>query len=388
MNRRFYRRGRWLPLLLILVMGLLAAPVYAATTDIHRVAATTNLNTIVYLPTTALQPLFQSRINQQIPSMSKSVIDGITGKLPKESQDWANRLANTLIQPSASINRITPQQEGLATSLSVSLYPGDPKPINATLLIKFSVQDSSTVQVSAQPMPGSPALVNGPLTTFKIPFGQLQSINTTANCGEAALALKLQMPVSLDAAPTPQANTAQKPAVAGNTTLRTLALSHILQIQEQPLSQHAAQDALNAYVEIPAASLSALGTGIGKMSISKTLTAQNIRIGTQVNNLLFTSDISLWQTGVALATAHTYIQPAAENGNLVMHVTKTDLTVLVFTFSSNSYNQQTEQLLNSKIGNALSGKFNVTATAFGGGTSLPCAANDSLLLTGTTTLNS
>ena len=126
-----------------------------------------------------------------------SAIGNIVGNLPKQDQGWALQMATTLIQPSAALTSLTTQQGGLAISLRVSLYPGDPQPINVSMLISLSVIDSSTVQVSARPLKGSPALVSGPLAAFQIPMGQLNSINMTPTCGNAALAVHLQFPVAL-----------------------------------------------------------------------------------------------------------------------------------------------------------------------------------------------
>src|SRR5260370_7885796 len=71
------------------------------------------------------------------------------------------------------------------------------------MVIGFSVANASTVQVSAHPLNGSPALVNGPLTTFQIPVGQLNGINTTPLCGDSALAVKVHFPVTIGPLPTP-----------------------------------------------------------------------------------------------------------------------------------------------------------------------------------------
>src|SRR5260370_39194377 len=88
-------------------------------------------------------------------------------------------------------------------TLELSLYPGDPKAITATILISFHVANSSTVQVSATPENGGPALVSGPGATFQIPLGSLNTVKATPGCGASALALNLQFPVSLGQAATP-----------------------------------------------------------------------------------------------------------------------------------------------------------------------------------------
>src|SRR5438552_8660609 len=131
-------------------------------------------------------------------------------------------MATTLIQPSAYLTSLTTQSRGLATSVRVSLYPGDPQPINASMLISLRVISSSTVQVSARPLNGSPALVNGPLATFQIPLGQLCHISTTPGCGDAALAVSLQFPIALGQS---QASTQVHPATM-DALSRTGVINH------------------------------------------------------------------------------------------------------------------------------------------------------------------
>src|SRR5260370_37105474 len=109
-------------------------------------------------------------------------------------------MGNTLIQPSATLAGLTTQPGGLVTSLQVSLYPGDPQPIDINMLVSLSVLNSSTVQVSARPLNGGPALVNGPLATFQVPICHINSISTTPGRGDSALALQLQLPVGLGVA--------------------------------------------------------------------------------------------------------------------------------------------------------------------------------------------
>jgi len=48
----------------------------------------------------------------------------------------------------------------------------------------------------------------------------------------------------------------------------------------------------------------------------------------------------------------------------------------------NNYNQQIQQTLNSKLGSAFSGKFYVDQAEIGPNSLLPCAAGDSLVLSG------
>ncbi len=368
MKQKRYIPVAWMLLLTTLALTLAAAPASAG----QRVAARATQNQAsitanIYLTTETLAPIFQSRINQQVPGMVSGAIANVVNKLPATDQGWANQMATTLIQPSATLSSLAPQQNGLAATVRVSLYPGDPHPINASMLVGFAVRDSSSVQVSAQPMNGSPALVSGPLTTLQIPIGQLNSIHSTPSCGNAALAVNLQVPMSLG----------QNQASANASTG--------LAIPQQPQDQRAARAGANSYVEIPASSLVSLGDSIGLLKVSSDLTARNIGITVQGSDLVITSDIYFGFLQIASAT--TYVQPVAAKGSLAVNVLKTDLTFLqIFTFPNNSYNQQIEQTLNARLNGALAGKFYATSAAIGSNSQVPCAAGDSLILTGITGL--
>lgn len=364
----------WGMLLVLLLATVWALPVSAAYRDNKQTANTpaTSINATIYLNTATLQPIFQGRIDQQIPNAVNSAIRGIVNNLPASDQGWAYQMAGTLLQPSATLTGLVPQQGGLVASIRMSLYPGDPKPINAKLLVKFSVLDASTIQVSAQPMSGSPALVNGPLTTLQMPVGQLQSINATPGCGSSALAVNLQFPVTLGQGAT------QGSAIAQSSQSSTSALSYTSSMNTQT-----AAGGTTASIEIPASSLSALAGSMGTLTISNNMNAKNIQLSVQGGQIVITSDIMLG-TSLKLGTATTYMQPLAAGGNLAVHVLKTNLTVLsIFTFPENNYDQQIQQLLDSKLSGALAGKFQVNSATIGGG-QVPCASGNSLILTGTT----
>ena len=81
--------------------------------------------------------------------------------------------------------------------------------------------------------------------------------------------------------------------------------------------------------------------------------------------------------------------PGATSGNLVVHVTHTQLQIFggLISFPLNNYNQQVEQLVNAKLNGMLSGKFTIARAAIGPDTHVSCAARDSLVLSGTTTLS-
>ncbi len=389
MRHILYRQRRWVPLLLLLLFCLIVAPVSAAHQAQKQQRATTaNLDANVYLPTEALKSVFQNQLNQQVTNVSKGMMTSMLGNLPREDQGWVKDMAGALLQPSATLTQLTPQKDGIVATVKLSMFPGDPKPTDATMLITFSIRDASTVQVSAQSMPGSLQLANGPLITFPIPVGQLQSIEATPDCGVAALNANIQFPVTFN---TSQASTqGQNDPVAQVPRFALLASHTLAGIQQSRVaypSQNTAANTLDTYVEIPNSSLSALGRGMGSVPIDNMWTAQNLRIGTQNNGLVVVSDIVASGIGIPIGTATTYVQPSAENGKLVMHVTSTTLSVAIFSFANNSFNQKIENMLNSDLGNALAGRFTVNSVGVGSGTALPCAGSDSLILQGTATVN-
>ena len=376
MKRRTYFSSGWMLLLALLIsaFAVIPAQAQAATRHIHAQRATTPLGATIYLTNGTLAPVFQSRVNQQVPGVVSAAIASIVSKLPAVDQGWASTMATTVIQPSVLLTSLVPTQAGLVAAIRISLYAGDPQPIDARLLIKFSILDSSTVQVSVQPMPGSPNLINGPITTLHIPIGQLNSINATPNCGDSALAVNLQVPVSLGGQATQSGQTAYK-SVESARQPQTRTLADIT-------------SGTTTYVEITSASLATLGNSLGSFPIgsNNNMSAQNIQVSVQGSNIIVTSDIILGSS-FKLGTAVTTVQPTATGGNLAVNVLSTTLTVLqVFTFPQDTYNVQIQQMLNAKLGTALSGKFNVSSAAIGTNSHVPCSASDSLVLTGTTNL--
>ncbi|MBO0779799.1 MAG: hypothetical protein J2P37_13325 [Ktedonobacteraceae bacterium] len=356
--RRYRKAGQ-----LFLLVGLALAQMVLTTAAVHaqprasslrhdQFVNTTPLDATIYLATSTLRPMFQKQLDQQIPGAFNKVLNNLVGKMPEKNRDWAFQMATTLLQPSAVLTQFTPQQNGLLTTVRLKMYANDPKPIDTSMLIVFSRLDSATVQVSAQRVNASPALMSGNLTTFHIPVGQLTSVKTTPSCGDSALALGMKIGVSLNQ-----------------------------QSQVQPRSQ---AENLAAFVEMPSSSLEALGSSIGTMQISKHLSATNIQVGVEDNNLVVTADI-MFDTSIKLGSAKTTMEPQARNGNLAVHVLKTDVTVFqFFTFPNNAYNQQVEQSLNARLSKAFAGKFYVTDAGIGPNAHLPCAADDSLILQGST----
>ncbi|HKF38033.1 MAG TPA: hypothetical protein VKB35_14150 [Ktedonobacteraceae bacterium] len=372
-NLRFIRVG-WVLVLAFIVAGVsVITPALASnnttrhTSYMARQAAGSSLNAIIYLTTGMLEPVFQNRIEQQVPADFNNALTTMMRRLPSQDRGWAYEMATTLLQPSATLQNLAPQQAGLAMTLQLSFYPGDPKPITATSLISFHAADSSTVQVSATPENGSPALVSGPEGTFQIPLGSLNTIKATPGCGASALALNLQFPVSLSQAST------QGQSAAMNTS------SGLLMANQRARAQ--AATSANAFIEIPAASLASVSNSFGSMPVGNGLTAQNIRISVQGSNLDLKADI-LWN-GLYIGTVDSTIAPSAAGGKLVLYVLNTNLSLFgFFPFPINSYNAQIEQTLNSKLGNAFAGKFYLTSAAIGPNGQLPCAAGDSLVLGG------
>lgn len=380
MIQKRYRQISLALLLPVAAFILLVTPAHATPLTITYTArnqGTTSINATIYLTTGTLRPIFQANINQQVPGAVNSAINTIVGSMPASDRSWAGQMATTLIQPSATLSSLTPQKNGIATTLRINLYSGDPHPINATMLVQFNIANGSTIQVTASPGKGGPTLVSGPLTTFQIPLGQLNTINTTPACGDGALAVNLQFPLALGQSQQNQQNL-QSAASTGSTDSPAM----LLLSQKQTTAPLVGT---TTYIEIPATSLASIGDSIGTIPVSNSLTAKNIRLSVQGSNLVITSDIYLGFLQIASAT--TYVQPTAANGNLAVNVQKTDLTFLqFFTFPNNSYNQQIEQLLNAKLNGALAGKFNVGSAAIGTDSHIPCTASDSLILTGTTNL--
>ena len=137
----------------------------------------------------------------------------------------------------------------------------------------------------------------------------------------------------------------------------------------------------NAFIEVPATSLSSLGSSIGTMPVSSSFTAKNVRIVVQGSNIHILSDI--YWSGLNIGTADTAVAPGATGGKLVLYVLSTNLNIFnLFSFPLNSYNKQIQQTLNAKLGNAFNGKFYVAQAGIGPNSQLPCAAGDSLVLAG------
>ncbi|TMD77439.1 MAG: hypothetical protein E6I97_09045, partial [Chloroflexi bacterium] len=102
---RFIQAG-WVMLLATLLLGLVVTPAGAASSTARQVRQrsgdATSVGATIYLTRGTLAPLFQSRIEQQVPGAVSSAINDIVSGLPRQDQGWALQMANTLIQPSAT----------------------------------------------------------------------------------------------------------------------------------------------------------------------------------------------------------------------------------------------------------------------------------------------
>lgn len=397
MKQRYIRSIQisWIIVIAILLIGMVA-PAAASPLAPDYSHSTGALDTNVYLTQQVLRQLFQESINQQVPKITASTLSGILHNTPTADQGWVGQIANALIQPTAILTDLIPQSDGFNTGIKLSLYPGDPKPISTHMLVTMSILNASTIQVSSQPSAGSPALLTGPLTTIQVPMGKLTSVQTATNCGAASLKIGLQIPMDSTAKQgssksAPQTGQAIFLATSAQSSATEATLSFISPIkQSQPITAIAPQAAVPATVEVPLHSLSSIATGIDSLPINNSLNAKNIQLGTQKGQLIVTSDIIGLVFGTAMlkvGTATTTIVPQVNNGKLKLHVTKTSLSVLVFNFSVDSYNQQIEQTLNAQIGNAISNSLNLSVAGMGPNAQITCAAPDSLLLTGSTTIN-
>jgi hypothetical protein len=374
-------------LTVLALCALIVAPAQAASGSARAAVpafvssgATTSVNAHVYLTGQILQPMFQASLNQSMPQMVSGVLSSMVSQMPKQDQGWATQMAGALLQPSATLVSLQPQAGGLLTTFRVNLYAGDPKPITTNVLIGFKVLNASTVQVTALPSANGQSLVSGPLTTFTVPIGSLNSIAVTPQCGDANLSINLKFPLALG-----QASAATP---TGNSTTTKLDYTRSTQSATNTQLNFAlpADHTTNSYIELPAASLAQLGGSMGTMQISSSITAQNIRVSVQGSNLLTTSDIH-WH-GVLVGVAVSTMAPGSANGNLVVHVLKTDFQIFddLFSFPMNNYNQQIQQDLNTELTGALTGTFSVNQAAIGPNPHLTCAATNSLVLAGAITL--
>jgi hypothetical protein len=240
--------------------------------------------------------------------------------------------------------------------------------------------------------------VNGPLTTLAVPVGQLESITTTPGCGNVGLRADVLVPVTLATT----GNQSQNNQVAQSTSSGNQALVDFQQPQVAYTTVEKAGSALNAYAEITNSSINALGSAMGALSIGSIsflglndpLTAENIQINTQGSGLGITADIYVQRpTHAKVAVAVAFAQPSAVNGQLVMTITSLKVNPVIGPIQlpalpksvTDSYQAQLQNMLNNDLGSALAGTFTVDSVSVGG--LLSCAASNSLILQGTTSLD-
>ncbi len=381
MQKRLFQVGGTLMAVLALC-ALLLLPGRASAASLKLASQSSPdvlVNANVYLTGGMLAPIFQTDINQQVPQAVSAAIASMVNQLPQADQSWASQMAGALLQPTATLVSLKPQAAGLLVTLQVDLYAGDPKPTTTDLLVGFSVADPSTIQVSALPINGKTGLVSGPLLNFHMPIGSLNKVTPTTQCSDADLAINLKFPIALSSSgqSSTQSQAAPVARAAGGANAMDASL---------PALNASPTAVPQSYIELPEASLAQLGSSLGNITVSTSLTAKNIRIGIQGKDLTLTSDIYWHSLGVG--TAVSTLVPGASGGNLVMSVTSTKLSILggLISFPLNSYNQQIQTILNSDLNGALAGKFFVQQAAVGPNSHLSCAAANSLLLGGTISL--
>ncbi len=333
------------------LLTFLSLPVRAAS-PYHSSAGSQQANAMgvnVYISTAVLQKQFQDAISQSLPAQFNQRLLQQTSQLPASSHALVTQLAGELVQPSATLTQLVPQQKGLAATINISLFPHDPHPMHFSMLVTFNKKDATTVQVGAQALPGQPAPpATGNLGTSKVPLSQLNSVNITPRCGVAAERFNGIPPSG--AAP-----------------------------QSSP-----SQGKIPIFIEIPSAVISAgaRSSNPGTMRIGPSLTVQNIQVTTQANGLMATTQIFLGPLQVA--ATRTLIQLSAANGKLIAKVTDTQLSVGLLSFPVQDFNQLIQQMVNLQLNAQVGNSLYVTRVAFGPTNKIPCAARGSLLLEGTT----
>jgi hypothetical protein len=343
----YFQIGGAVLLLIALLLKLFIIP------DIMKVTAQSSgteqtIDATIYITTDTLEQIFQSRMNQMV----NKAFSGFMGKLPAQDRAWASQMATALLQPSASLTSLKPQNGGFNTEVQIKLYPNDPQPIKIALWVSFRAVSSSAMQVSVKPLNNSPSLANGPVATVQVPIGQLASVNIVPSCGNSALALGLKIPISLGQAST---TTSQPP-----------------QKSQADIS-----------IELPSTSLAALGKSMPSFSMGNNMTASNINVSVQNTNLVITTD--LYWGAVNIGSATTQMIPGAVNGKLAVHVLNTSVNLFhIIPFPYNLYNQNLEQSLNAKLSNAFPNSFSISQATIGPSSQLPCAKSASLVLTGAT----
>src|SRR5258708_23417492 len=124
-NLRLMRVG-WVLVLAFIVAGVsVITPVLASnnttrhTSYTARQASGSSLNAIIYLTTGMLEPVFQNRIERQVPVDFNSALTTMMSNLPSHDPGWAYDIASTHIQPSRPPPYLPPQRARLANKIHV-----------------------------------------------------------------------------------------------------------------------------------------------------------------------------------------------------------------------------------------------------------------------------
>jgi hypothetical protein len=320
-------------------------------------------------------------------TLKQRLQDGINQKLPQIAASQEGQLGGILgilqLNPTATVTTITDSKKGITIGLDIVLYPGA-QTIHTSLYTTFKILNASTIQVNGVIPPGSSIAYNGPLTTITVPSGKVTSVQTISNCGSFMLAIALQFPIKQQASTryTPSADVAEP--LTRTTSAGPAVLLNFTHTQATP-------NASTIYAEVPAASLVALVSNIGTLSLGNGLEATNIKLSIQHKRLIVTTDIystTIPGRFIKVGTAYVTIVPTTTKGHLQMQVRSIDLQALVFTLSVNNYNQQIEQAVNNNLNSLISSDFTISAASIGPDPKarLTCVAASSLFLTGSANL--
>jgi hypothetical protein len=359
---RYLQIGVVALLLAALLLKLFIIPNVMKETAHSSAVSERPINATIYITTDTLQQIFQNRMNQMV----NGAFSGFMSKLPAQDRVWASQMAEALLQPSALLTSLVPQNGGFNTAVQVKLYPNDPQPIKVAFWVSFQAVSSSAMQVSVKPLNGSPSLANGPVATVQVPIGQLSAVNIMPSCGNAALALGLQIPISLGQTSTSASQS--QPAATPKP-------------ESQPQPQKKPQAAIS--IELPASSLATIGKSMPSFAMGNNMTASNISISVQSTNLVINS--TLYWGSVNIGSATTQLIPGTINGRLAVHILNTTVNLLhIIPFPYNLYNQSLEQSLNARLSTAFPSSFTISQATIGPNSALPCAKSTSLVLNGAT----
>ncbi|HLI69696.1 MAG TPA: hypothetical protein VKV19_08045 [Ktedonobacteraceae bacterium] len=303
----------------------------------------------VYLPIGALQQQFQQGISQTLPEQFNQSLAQQTKSLPPDIRSLVSQLVGELLQPSATLSQLTPQQEGLVASIRISLFPHDPHPSGFSMLLVFNKINATSAEVDVKAVPGQPAPpAMGNLDTFNVSLGQLNTIGPTPNCGVSALKMNIS---------TPQGQQSTSGQGGGG------------QAGGFPL-----------FIEVPSAAFQQGAAAAGDMQLAAGFSVQNIQISLQGNGMVVTTQIAF--AGLGVGSTMTTIQLSASNGKLIGTVTGTQVNVVGLSFPLDSFDQDIQQMINQELSSMMGNMLYVTSVHFGPTAAIPCAAPGNMLLGG------